>query len=299
MENTYTAFLNIWNYIVLGLSVLSLLTGIVIFIYHAVKQAAIKEYKAKYDYLRDYDSKMIFYGIFAISLAIALFANTQYKETVTVSVAWFFIRLFISVGIGTLLVYLAYMLLKYAYPTTLNKKLKKWRYMPRVNPKTGNTMKLLSEEEEDVHLDEGMQAEEDVFSVDYDVWFDPETNDVHIEKYPGHLEAQQCNSCGFMTMKQIREEILKLPTEMEEGETVKYYQCSYCKSKRTKTLKIAKIEPDGIYKLPDHILFKEDEKVHAVTVEIHIGNGKSKVYEFSSTEQASNFLKEFEMDNMA
>ena len=30
-------------------------------------------------------------------------------------------------------------------------------------------MKLLSEEEEDAYLDEGMQAEENVFSVDYDI----------------------------------------------------------------------------------------------------------------------------------
>ena len=31
---------------------------------------------------------------------------------------------------------------------------------------------LLSEDEEDAYLDEGMQAEENVFSVDYDVWID-------------------------------------------------------------------------------------------------------------------------------
>ena len=40
-------------------------------------------------------------------------------------------------------------------------------------------MKLLSEEEEDAYLDEGQQAEENVFSVDYDVWIDEETGYTH------------------------------------------------------------------------------------------------------------------------
>jgi len=42
----------------------------------------------------------------------------------------------------------------------IEKRLKVLRYKPRISPKTGKPMKLLSEEEEDVHLDEGMQAEE-------------------------------------------------------------------------------------------------------------------------------------------
>lgn len=298
MENNYAAFLNIWNIILLALTAISLLASIFIIVSHAVKASSIKEYKRKYDYIRDNDSKMIFYSIFAFALALTLYVNTIYTATVKLSIIWFFVRLFISVSFGTLIVYVAYLLLKYAYPTTLSKKLKKWRYATRINEKTGNTMKLLSEEEEDVHLDEGMQAEENVFSVDYDVWFDPETNDVHIEKYPGHLEAEQCNSCGFMTMKQVKEEILKFPTATTEGETEKSYQCTYCKSKRSKVLKVARLSPEGTYRLPDHITFKEDEKVHAVTVEIHIGSGKSKIYEFSNTAQASEFLKEFEIENM-
>jgi hypothetical protein len=136
-------------------------------------------------------------------------------------------------------------MMQYAYPSTLERKMKKWRYKPRVNKKTGNTMKLLSEEEEDVHLDEGMQAEENVFSVDYDVWVDEETEDVHIEKYPGHLIAYQCNSCGFKTMRLVREEIVIAPTEYSEGEMIKNYQCNYCQAKRSKTVRIAKLTDEN------------------------------------------------------
>jgi hypothetical protein len=66
----------------------------------------------------------------------------------------------------------SHLILEYYYPTRLDKKLKKWRYMPRTNPKNGNKMRVLSEEEEDVHMDPGMIAEENVFSIDYDVWID-------------------------------------------------------------------------------------------------------------------------------
>jgi len=298
MEDTYFAFLKIWNYILYILVGTSLLISIGIIFFHIIKNNAIKDFKKKYDYLRDYESKIIYYTVFFFSLAITLYVNTTYTATVKQSIIWFFVRLFVSVSFGTLLVYLTYLLLKFAYPATLNKKLRKWRYMPRVNPKTGNEMKLLSEEEEDVHLDEGMQAEENVFSVDYDVWVDPETNDVHIEKYQGHLVAEGCNSCGFQTMKQVKEEIVTPPSETEEGETVKHYECSYCGAKRSKNLKIAKLQPGTDYKLPDHIKFKEEEQVNGVTVEIHIGDGKTQVYEFSTTEQASDFLKEFEVENL-
>ena len=40
-------------------------------------------------------------------------------------------------------------------------------------------MKFVKEEEEDAYLDEGQQAEENVFSVDYDVWIDQETGYTH------------------------------------------------------------------------------------------------------------------------
>ena len=159
-------------------------------------------------------------------------------------------------------------------------------------------MKLLSEEEEDVHLDEGMQAEENVFSVDYDVWVDEESGDVQIEKYPGHLIAHQCNSCGFKTMKLVKEEIILAPTEHTDGEMIKNYQCSYCKAKRTKTVKVAKLsQTESHYELPVHLHFKEEEKVNMVTIELNISNGKTKIYEFTSTKQASEFLKEYKLED--
>jgi len=188
-------------------------------------------------------------------------------------------------------------MMRFAYPSTLERKMKKWRYKSRTNKKTGNTMKLLSEQEEDVHLDEGMQAEENVFSVDYDVWVDEETGDVQIEKYPGHLIAYQCNSCGFKTMRLVKEELVISPTHDSDGEMIKNYMCNYCNAKRSQTVKVARFsQTETHYELPAHLHFKDEEKVNLVTLEILLSSGKTKIFEFTSTKQAGEFLKEFKID---
>jgi len=297
MGFTYADFLSFWQVFALSLSVASVAAGIIIFLVHKIRFASIKDYKQKYDYIAAKDSKMTFSIIIAFSIALTLFINTVYNSTVQISYVWFFVRMFIALCVGTLIVYISFLMMKFAYPTTLENKMKKWRYKPRVNKKTGNVMKLLSEEEEDVHLDEGMQAEENVFSVDYDVWVDEETEEVQIEKYPGHLIAYQCNSCGFKTMKLVKEEIVMTPTEYTDGEMIKNYQCSYCNSKRSKTVKVAKLsQTESHYELPAHMHFKAEERVNLVTIELSISNGKSKMFEFTSTEQARQFLKEFKLD---
>lgn len=280
----------------LGLAGISVIVGLLMFIIYKLRVSSITDYKQKYDYLGANDSKMVLYIIVSFAVGLTLFINTVYSTTVELSFVWFFVRMFIAICIGTLIIYVSYLMIQFAYPTTLEKKMKKLRYKPRVNKKTGNVMKLLSEEEEDVHLDEGMQAEENVFSVDYDVWVDEETGDVKIEKYPGHLIAYQCNSCGFKTMKLLKEEIITSPTDISEGEMIKSFKCTYCNAKRSKTIKVAKLsQTESHYELPAHLHFKEEEKVNLVSLEISISNGNTKVYEFASTKQASEFLKEFKL----
>lgn len=298
MESNYGSFLVIWNLLLWAISGIMILSGIINLFRYYSRLTRRKTYKEKHDFIRDNESKAIFYTVIYFGVAVTLVVNTLQTETVVLSLVWFFLRLFISAGVGTLILYIGYLMLKYSYPARLHKKLQKLRYNPRINPKTGNYMKLLSEEEEDVHLDEGMQAEENVFSVDYDVWVDEETGDVHIEKYPGHLQAYQCNTCGFQTMRQIKEEILLAPTENTDGEIERFYECGYCGARRHKVLKVARLSQDlDNYKLPDELHFKEEDRVRSVTVEIYIGKNKKKIYDFPNTEQASRFLKEFELEN--
>ena len=105
-------------------------------------------------------------------------------------------------------------------------------------------MKLLSEEEEDVYLDEGMQAEEDAFSVDYDVWIDQDSGYTKIEKYNGRLHALKCPSCNYQTLKVVKEEVISVATPDHEGELKKQYQCGYCTHQESRMFTLAKTQEE-------------------------------------------------------
>lgn len=155
-------------------------------------------------------------------------------------------------------------------------------------------MRLLSEEEEDVHLDEGMIAEENVFSIDYDVWIDEKTGDVKVEKYEGRLQALQCNSCGFYTMRVVKEEVTKHPEGGEPGELVKSYQCTYCKSVRATSFRISTKEAEDYKK--DKFKFRKNKNIDLVKVEVHSVSGERKHFEFQNLDQAQKFLSEFDSE---
>jgi hypothetical protein len=293
MENIQSgSFLNIWHSAMLIGAFLMLLAGIAVYILHQIKITALRSPKAKFDYIsrREIKNLELIFILFAIGAAMLI--NRYGMDKLDEMGVWFYVRLFISFAGGTLVGYVAFLILEYYYPTRLDKKLRKWRYMPRVNPKTGNKMRLLAEHEEDVHLDEGMKAEEDVFSVDYDVWFDEKSNDVLVEKYEGHIQALQCGSCGFFTLKVVREEITQQPTFDAPGELIKHYECSYCKSVRATAFKISTMEGDD-YKNEKHTFRKEKDRV-LVKVEIKTAEGGSKMYEFGDLAQAQKFLSEIE-----
>src|SRR5688572_5019161 len=287
-------FLVAWhNAMILG-AIFMVTIGILVYLFHNLRVSLIDDYHLKYNYIntkeiRNY--KLVYYCFGAAGmLLINLYQMDKMKEVEV----WFFVRLFMGFAGGTLIGYVAHLILEYYYPTRLDKKLKKWRYMPRVNPANNSKMRLLSEEEEDVHLQEGMIAEENVFSIDYDVWIDEKTGDVLIEKYEGRLQALKCNSCGFYTMRIIKEEVTKTPTTEEQGELVKNYQCSYCKSVRATAFNISTKETEDYKK--EKFKFRRNKDVELVKIEIHSVSGDKKHFEFQNADQAQKFLSEFDYE---
>ncbi len=298
-KTTYHAFLEQWDLVMYGLAGLSLVVSFIIYLAYKLKYASQKGFKEKFDLASSKEIKRYLIVNFAIAAAIFFVCNTASAETVKLNIIWFFVRIFISICFGTLYGYVAYLVFSYYYPKRLHKKLHKLRYTPRVNPSTGNKMKLLSEEEEDAYLDEGMQAEENVFSVDYDVWIDPETEQTHIEKYKGHLSALECDRCGFQTLKLVKEEIMTPATESEEGELLKEYKCSYCGRIKRKNVKITtqiSSSIDSATLIADPLA--HDGRVVMVKVEIHTNAGDVKNYEFQNLKQASHFLEEFDLEKL-
>lgn len=240
--NSENPFIDLWNEYGAYLSYAVFGVGVLIIIYHYIRLSSTKDLKARYDYISKHEISTLWYAFLLMIIALGLFANTFMVEP---QIHWFIVRLFVTAMLGLIIGVVISNILKFYYPFYVEKRLKKLRYTPRISPKTGKPMKLLSEEEEDVYLDEGMQAEEEVFSVDYDVWIDEETGYTKIEKYSGHLHALQCPECNYQTLKVAREEIMESPSSTKEGELMKFYTCSYCGYKAKKSFKVAKLKDTG------------------------------------------------------
>lgn len=333
----YFDFLVQWQGIVLFIVAGCLAVGFVIWLMYKLKVSSFKTNKEKYDYVSQFETNKLFMMHLAIAAAIMFFINYLEWETVARNMIWFFVRLFIGIAIAILYAYVSKLLLKFYWPKFLHKKLRKLRYSPRINPKTGNTMKLLSEEEEDVYLDEGKQAEESVFSVDYDVWIDQETNDTHIEKYDGRLTAEECDRCGFMTLKLAKEEITRQASAHEDGELEKEFKCVYCSRVKRRKVKIsatmsrdlstAKVIDDPLAEVERVVLVKIDIKsasynllsyefqnikealraedlqgegygIEEVKVEIFTNEDNHLKFKFESLTETQDFLRQFDLHNV-
>jgi hypothetical protein len=277
-----------------------IILGFIVYAFYQVRVSMIKDFKEKHDYISVNEIawfKRVFF-CFAISVGMVINLYGMGKTNLGNVGTWFFVRLIMGIAGGTLIATVSALVLQYWYPSKLNSKLQKWRYMPRINPKNGNKMKLLTEEEEDVHLDLGMQAEENIFSIDYDVWVDEQSGDVKIEKYLGHLTGLRCNNCGFYTMKVWREEIVERHDDGTPKELLKHYQCAYCKNVRATQFHVSQREIED-YKTIKMKFQRNTKGIEAVKVEIHTSVSGKKNYEFQSLEQAQKFLEEFDMDKIA
>ena len=297
-EEFYLDFLAKWQQIVYILVFVVLGIGVLNYVFFKITFATKKTYKEKYDLASEKESKKLLTGHIMVAVALFLFCNTLEYETMKIDPLWFFIRLFVSLCIGVLYGYIAQLILKFYYPGVLEKKLKKLRYTPRINPENGKKMKLLSEDEEDAYLDEGMQAEENVFSVDYDVWIDESTGYTKIEKYKGHLSALECDRCGYQTLRLEKEEIIREATAEEDGELLKEYKCSYCNRIKRKNVVLAhKIKDASSGRLIDDPL-THDARISVVRIEIHGRKGEVKEFDFQNIDQAKNFLNEFDFEKL-
>lgn len=300
-DSGYHDFLVYWHTgSMIGTGIFVVVSVLILVFYH-IKLVAKSHPKSKYDWISEYEIALYFWSILSLAFATGLAVNLYGLDTVELSLMWFFIRLFMSICAATLVGYIGSLILKYSYAGVVARKLKALRYQPRINPATGNVMRLLTEDEEDVHLDEGMQAEENAFSVDYDVWLDEETGESQIEKYPGHLQAHKCDRCGFQTLKQEREEIIKPATQTEDGELIKHYKCTYCGRVKRSPRKIVRLSQSGDNFRPDLSLLSNTSDKALETVEIRItsAEGHTKSFDFQSTTQAMHFLETYQKDKEA
>lgn len=240
MEVPYE-FLNTWNQYMLQGTVVLIVLGFLILLYHEVRILMIRDYKEKYDYVNLNEIKFFWYAVICFIAAGFMFFNTLATELIHRNgMNWFYVRLFITVSFTVIAYFIFYSLIRIYYPRSVEKRLRKLRNKPRKSP-AGNLMRKLSEAEEDAHLEEHMIHEEQFHSVDYDVWIDDATGYKKIEKYLAYQHAEECPACGYFTLRIEREEIEKMPTQEETGLFLKHYVCSYCGHREVREQTLAKL----------------------------------------------------------
>ena len=209
--------------------------------YYFLKLTTVSRYTKRYEFMSSREINHFKVASVLIAIAFAMLFNSfiagLFQTTFT-----FVAGLFLSGIVGVVIGYAIFAYFDVYYPFLLEKRLMKVRFRPRVNPQNGNSMRILNEHEEDVHLTEEMIGHEKAFAYDYDVWIDDETGFKIIERYDGHLHALMCDECHFRTLKDFKEEIIKSPTASEKGLLVKHFKCSNCGHREMREVSIAPLE---------------------------------------------------------
>ena len=201
------------------------LSSFILVIAYITKISMTSDLRKRYELMNKYEIKSLRIAsyIAIIGLSIVWIVSRNFETTSQIVG-----NIFLSMGSATICIVALHYFFKVYYPSFLEKRLKIIRYTPRISPKSGTKMELLHESEEDSYLDEDMLRDEEMHSIDYDVWIDKVTNFVVIEKYYGYQHAIECADCGYQTMYITKEEVGKQPSPAESGLLIKHYTCRYC-----------------------------------------------------------------------
>lgn len=240
------SFLGPWNQFIFYGILASLALGVLTLLIYEFNILRIKDYKMKYDYVNLHEIRYFWYATIFFLLAGGFAVNTIGSETLKeMGARWFYVRVFISFSLMAVAYFSINSLLKILYPKKIARRLHKLRTAPRVSP-DGNVMRRLTEEEEDVHMERSMIAEEEVQVVDYDVWLDEKTGFKKIEKYIIHDQSVECPECGFYTLVINSEEVVKKPTETNAGVIVEHLECKYCGHKQKREIAVSSLSTNVV-----------------------------------------------------
>jgi uncharacterized protein len=118
----------------------------------------------------------------------------------------------------------------FAVDLLVEKQLEVWRNSVRFSPKTGLEMRRLCEVEDDKYLKSGQITEEQIKSVDYDVWVSDEPGDVLILDYKQWFSNySSCVKCKFKTWYLVYDKTIEAATYSSSGTGETKKECAHCK----------------------------------------------------------------------
>lgn len=110
-------------------------------------------------------------------------------------------------------------------------------------PKCGKKMHRLSEEADNAYLTPAEDLEEQIKTVDYDVWECPACH--AIEKYAyrsSQTKFAECPACKTVAYEMVSDEVRVKPTDISQGIGVKTYKCRFCGHTKEEQYKIPRLE---------------------------------------------------------
>ena len=116
--------------------------------------------------------------------------------------------------------------------------LRKLRNYPRFSKENGKPMRKLEEDEEDDYLEKGQITEEDIKSVDYDVWVTDNADDILILRYERRFSKyKKCPKCSFKAYFRSHSNVIRSATYSSSGSREVIHLCKNC-NYRNRTVEI-------------------------------------------------------------
>lgn len=140
-----------------------------------------------------------------------------------------------SLGTGFVFFILAYILYRV------------WRMRPLPCSTCGHKMKRLPEDKDNELLSDSQDFEEQIKTVDYDVWECPECGT--IERFPfksSQKKYTECPACHTIAMGLESDSVVRPSTVRTTGEGLKIYGCKFCHHKLRKPYVIPKKEDPSL-----------------------------------------------------
>jgi uncharacterized protein len=132
--------------------------------------------------------------------------------------------------------------LLFLYPA-YKRKMKFFREHPRNCKNCGSVLNRLDDKSEDPFLSQGQLAEEDLKSVDYDVWQCSQcsANEQFVYINTGS-KYKVCPKCNFYTFYSISRRTIQSATEYSEGTGEEVKECKFCNHRDVSTYSIPRVE---------------------------------------------------------
>src|SRR6185436_937424 len=120
-------FLVAWhNAMILG-AIFMVTIGVLVYLFHKLRVSLIDDLHLKYNYINTKEIRNYKLAYYCFGVAGMLMINLYQQDKMKEVEVWFFVRLFMGLAGGTLIGYVAHLILEYYYQKKLKKKMKKWR----------------------------------------------------------------------------------------------------------------------------------------------------------------------------